>query len=253
VDDGETVVHVFRLRNTDPVPVAITSVVPGCGCTVAQLRTILADGSIVKGEPITSKAPKLLSIAPGDLAEIEVKIVTRDMVTKNIDKLLTLRVLCDSPNGYFLTFELHILVQQPFAIVPGTLALGLIPENGGGEGKVEIVPAAHFRYELGELGPLPAGVHADLLKELRNGLPVWTLRAGLDAPLARGPRNETLHIATLEAEGVPGRGLDVPLTAQVVGDLTADPRAPGLPRARATRAERAAPSSTRACPATACA
>jgi len=223
VPDGEHVQHVFRLTNTDPVPVSISKVDPGCGCTVAALRVIHADGSVEKGEAIHSKAERLLTIPPGELAEIEVQIATRDMVNKNLDKLITLRVLTDSPNGYFLTLEVHILVEQPFTAVPGAIALGSVPESGGAEGKVEIVQSGGFHYELGELGPLPAGVHASLLKEIRNEFPVWTLRAGFDAPLARGPRNEVLRLATYEAEGVPGRGLEVPLTALVVEDLACEP------------------------------
>ncbi|MSR61907.1 MAG: DUF1573 domain-containing protein [Planctomycetes bacterium] len=223
VPDGDNAQHVFRLRNEDPAPVSILKLDPGCGCTVAALRVIHADGSIEKGEAIHSKAPKLLTLLPGELAEIEVQISTRDMVNKNLDKLITLRVLTDSVNGYFLTLEVHILVEQPFTAVPGAIALGSIPESGGGEGKVEIVPSGGFHYELGELGTVPAGVHASLLKEIRNEFPVWTLRAGFDAPLARGPRNELLRIPTFEAEGVPGRGIEVPLTAMVVEDLASEP------------------------------
>jgi hypothetical protein len=224
VSDGDTVAHVFRLRNTDPRPVAITRVDPGCGCTVAALRVVRLDGTVEKGEPIRSKAPELLSVGPGELAEVEVQIATRDLTTKNNHKLITLRILTDSPNGYFISLEVHVFVEQPFALVPGTLALGLVPESGGGQGKIEIVPAGHFAHELKEILPPPEGVAAELTREERLGVTLWTLQARLEPPLARGPRNLELRISTEEQPGVPGRDVVVPLTATVVDDLLAQPQ-----------------------------
>lgn len=223
VPDGDTVTRVFRLRNEDPRPVSILRVDPGCGCTVAALRAVRADGTLEAGEPITSKAESLLSVAPGELVELEVRVATRDLTTKNNHKLITLRVLTDSPNGYFLNFEVHILAEQPFTVVPGTLAFGDVPENGGGQAKVEIVQAGPFAHELMDLLPPPEGLTAELGAESRNGATVWTLRAELAPPLPRGPRSGTLRIATQEAPGVPGREVEVPFTAMVVEDLAALP------------------------------
>src|SRR6185503_3501489 len=202
---------------------AIQRVDPGCGCTVAALRALRGDGTIEAGKPIRSKAPELLVVGPGEVAELEVKVTTRDVITKNNHKLVTLRVLTDSPNGYFLTLEVHIFVEQPFALVPGTLVLGDVPESGGGRGKIEIVQAGHFTYELKEIQPPPEGVFAQLTKEIRSELPVWVLEAGLEPPLERGPRMTTLRIATEERPGVPGREIEVPLTATVVEDLATEP------------------------------
>lgn len=223
VTDGDTVTRIFRLRNTDPRPVAIQRVDPGCGCTVPELRAVLDDGTVVRGESVASKAPVLLTVPPGAIFEIELAIHTRDMVTKNADKLVTVRIATDSPASHFVTLELHILVEKPFSIVPGTLALGLVPENGGKQGKVEIVPAGAFAHTLGELGELPPGVTAELSFEERNFMPLWTLKASLEPPLERGPRTLTLRIGTRDENGEPGRDLEVPLTAQVVGDLATDP------------------------------
>jgi len=223
VPDGDTATHVFRMRNSDPRPVAIERVDPGCGCTVAALRAVRLDGTVEQGEPIRSKAPKLLTVAPGEIAELEVKIASHEIANKNNHKLVTIRIKTDSINGYFLTLEVHVFVEQPFALVPGTLALGRVPESGGGRGKLEIVQAGQFHYELKEVLSPPPGVTTNLLKEIRLGLPVWVLEAALEPPLERGPRNIELRIATEERPGVPGRELEVPLTATVVGDLAAEP------------------------------
>jgi len=224
VPDGETLTRVFRLRNTDPGEVAITKVVPSCGCTVPALRVLHADGRVEAGLPVRSKAEKLAVVPSGAVAELEVRVETRDMITKNTHKLETIRVQTDSPNGYYLTFELHLFVQQPFAVVPGTLAFGEVPEDGGGSAKVEIVQAGNLAHELGELRAPPAGLAVDLVKEIRQGKALWTLSARLEPPLARGPLRETLRIATRDARGEPGRDLEVPLTASVVGALLTDPQ-----------------------------
>jgi len=223
VPDGNTVTRVFRLRNSDPRPIAIQRVDPGCGCTVPALRAVLPDGTVLQGESAAAKVPVLLSVPPGAIFELELAIHTRDMVTKNTDKLVTVRVTTDAPASYFVTLELHILVEKPFSVVPGTLALGQVPENGGKDGKVEIVPAGAFAHTLGELQELPQGVTAELTFEERNFMPLWTLKAGLHPPLERGPRTLTLRIATHDETGAPGEILEVPLTAQVVGDLASDP------------------------------
>ncbi len=223
VPDGDTVTHVFRMRNSDPRPVAIQRVDPGCGCTVAALRVLRGDGTLEAGKPIRSKEPELLSVGPGEVAELEVQIATRDVATKNNHKLVTMRILTDSPNGYFLTLEVHVFVEKPFALVPGTLALGRVPESGGGRGRIEIVQAGSLAHELKEVLAPPAGVFAALTKEIRFERPVWVLEAGLEAPLTRGPRSATLRIATEQSPGVPGREIEVPLTATIVGDLATEP------------------------------
>jgi hypothetical protein len=223
VHDGDTVGRVFQMRNTDPRPIAIQRVDPGCGCTVAALRAVRLDGPIEPGEPIRSRAPALLTVAPGELAELEVKVSTHEIANKNNHKLVTIRITTDSPNRHFLTLEVHVFVEQPFAVVPGMLALGRVPESGDGRGKVEIAQAGGFHYELKEVLAPPEGVFAQLTKEIRLGVPVWVLEAGLEPPLARGPRNLTLRIATEESPGVPGRDVSVPLVATVVGDLATEP------------------------------
>lgn len=227
VRDGQTVSRVFRLRNSDPREVRILRVDPSCGCTGARLSKVTADGTRVEGRPIRSRleSPEdsLLAVAPGEVAEIELEIATGTLVTKNADKLVNVRITTDSPNGYYLTLEAHILVEKPFAVVPGTLAFGNVPENGGGRAKVEIVPAGHFTYELGALTSVPAGVHAVLTREVRNAAPIWTLEAELEPPLRRGLVMETLRISTEEAPGVPGNEIEVPLLASVVDDLRCEP------------------------------
>jgi hypothetical protein len=238
VPDGDVVRRVFRLRNDDPVPVTIERVVPGCGCTVGSLRLVAADGRRVPGEPIGSRSRKLLVIPPGGLGELELEIDTRRLATKNTDKLIITNVSTDSRNSFYLSFELHIFVEKPFAVVPGMIQLGKVARSAGGEGKVEIVrdPNSGYVHEVTEILELPPGVQAELFREQRAGSDVWVLRAGFVPPLTPGLESAVLRLATRTEEGQPGRTLEIPLQAQVVEDLAAEPERLVFAAARAENA-----------------
>ena len=223
VPDGEVVTHAFRMRNDDPQPVTIQRVVPGCGCTVASLRYTAPDGTLVPGQPIGSKSLKLLVLPPGIVAELELKIDTRQLATKNADKLIITNVTTDSPNGYYLTFEVHILVEKPFEVVPGMIQLGRVPKSGGADGSVEIVPARGFQQVIEKIQEFSPGIHAELAREERLGTPLWTLRAGFEPPLQPGLHQAKVVLATRTPEGEAGRPFEVALLAQVVDDLAAEP------------------------------
>ena len=223
VPDGEVAVHVFRLQNTDPRDVAITRVTPGCGCTMAALRSVAPDGVVTQGEPAGSKAEKLLVVPSGHVAEVELRIDTKDLLTKNQDKLILVAVASDSPKSFYQNFELHIVVEQPLLAVPPSLVLGDIPTSGGGTGSVDIVQAGSRSVRPKELAQVPDGVHAELTSEYRLGTDVWVLRAGFDAPLDLGPHRSKLVIATETTDGGPARPLEIELFAQAVPDLASSP------------------------------
>jgi len=223
VPDGEVAEHVFRLRNTDPRPVAIKRVVPSCGCTVPSVRYVADDGSLVHGEPITSKAPELLSIPPGALVELALRIETADIRDKNVDKLLMVTVTTDSPNGYYLTLETHIVASRPFELVPNGIQLGAVAVNGGGGGAIEAVRALGFDERLTGVLRTPPGVTAELVPRDPPDGRAWTVSARLAPPLELGAWKGELLLATETAAGEPGEPLVVPMAARVVPDLQCDP------------------------------
>lgn len=223
VRDGERVAHVFRLRNEDPVDVSITRVVAGCGCTVPALRAVLPDGTVVPGESPASKAERLLTVPPGALAEVEIAVDTGHIASKNVDKLVTIGITTDSPGGYFVNLEVHILVARPIYAVPESLQLGQVPQNGGGAGKIELVPAPGFEEEVSGVDELPEGVTAELRRETRVGGEVTILDLRVEPPLPLGPLRRTVRLATVDAAGQPTAGLEVPIVATVVPDLVSDP------------------------------
>jgi hypothetical protein len=223
VPDGEVVTHVFRLRNSDPGDVAITRVTPGCGCTVPALRSVAPDGTVTPGEPVASRAEKLLVVPSGHVAEIELRVDTSEMVTKNQDKLILVSVATDSPGSYYQNLELHIYVDQPLVLVPASLQLGEIAASAGGTGSLKIVQAGERRMRVKEIAETPPGVHAVLTPESGPGAEVWELRAGFDPPLEFGPQRAKIVLATEDEAGVAGRPLEVTLAAQAVADLGCEP------------------------------
>ena len=223
VPDGVVVEHVFRLRNTDPGPVAIKRIVSSCGCTVPLVRYVDADGRVVEGEPTSSGADELISIPPGALAEIELRVDTGDIRLKNIDKLLMVTVTTDSENGYYIQLETHILVSRPFETVPHGFDFGRVPVNGGAARSVEVVQAGGFDHAITEVLEHPTGVMVELVPADRLGRRVWTVTARIEPPLALGIWRGELRLGTRTVAGEPGRELVIPMTAMGVLDIQCDP------------------------------
>ncbi len=223
VPDGDVVRHVFRMRNEDPREVAITRVVPGCGCSAVSLRAVAPDGSLAEGLPIASRSQRLLQVPPAAVAEIEVTIDTRELATKNADKLITISVATDSPASFYFNLEVHLFVERPFELVPGRIDLGRVPVSGGGEGALDIVPVTEYGQKVSGIQELPPGVHAELVSEERAGVPIWVLRAGFDAPLTLGGHHAEIVLATEEDSGASGRPLAVSLQAFAVPDIASEP------------------------------
>ena len=223
VADGETVSHVFRLRNTDEVPVSILDVKPGCGCTVPALRTTRADQSVVRGVRDPRGDEPRITVDPGAVVEVELAIDTQHVSNKNADKTVQTTLTTDSPNGYYVKLETHVFVERPFQLVPNGVNLGRVPVSGGGEGKVEIVRAGGFDHTIEQVAHAPEGLQVELASENRLGTDVWTLSVRLLPPLDLGRWTGTAELTTRGTDGSPGRPVAVPVQADVVPDLSPSP------------------------------
>jgi len=224
VPDGETPSYVFRLRNTDPVPVAVKKLKPSCGCTVPSLRYLDDEGQLVHGLGHTVADRPHIVVPPGKVLEVEVQIDTREIKTKNADKLNTVTISTDSPNSYYLQLETHILVEAPFNVVPMTLDMGRIPRSAGGEGRVDLVPAAGF-YGWRASGILeqPDDLFCELSHENVLGNDKWTLTSRFAAGVSPGRQLREVVVATRTADDGPGPNVKVPILAMVVDDIQFEP------------------------------
>ena len=224
VPDGETPSYVFRLQNTDPMPVAVKKLKPSCGCTVPSLRYRDDEGNLVQGLGHTVGDRPHIVVPPGKVLEVEVQIDTTEIKTKNADKLNTVTISTDSPASYYLQLETHILVEAPFNVVPMTLELTRIPVSAGGEGSVDIVPALGFHgWRVSGILEQPDDLSCELSHETVLGNDKWTLTTRLGAGVAPGRQlREVVVSASTPADG-PGPNVKIPVVATVVEDIQFEP------------------------------
>jgi len=223
VPDGDTARHVFHLRNVESYPIAIQRLSPSCGCTVPSISYVGKDGQKVAGLPSHSDADDLITIPPGVETDLEIRIDTHDVRSKNTDRLYMVKVTTDAPDHRFFSVEAHILVESPFLVTPSLIDLQTIPTDAGGSGSCDIVQAPGFEHRVDALVDVPDDVDASITYEERLGRNVWVLHAGLKPPVPLGRQCRYLKVSTVDRDGKPYRPLEIGLTANVTEDVLAEP------------------------------
>jgi len=222
---GEPLVHTFRLVNADPTPVRLKRVSPSCTCTVPRVRWIAPDGSTGEGSMTT---PGEIALIPaGAVLEIEARVNPSRVQRKNADKMVTVNLLTDSPRTPALGLELHLLVEDPFRMVPDPFDLGRVAASGGGHGELVIFQheGADILHSISELAPLPDGILATLREDpLDLGRRRWAISVELLPPLDTGRVLRSFHAHTLGPDGEPGPDLRLIVSALVVDDIEVHPR-----------------------------
>jgi hypothetical protein len=219
---GDRPTHTFRLRNLDPRPVTIRSVLPSCGCGFVTLRS--ADGQQVVRGVMTEDAPPF-RLAPGAQAELELAIDTTFVERMNLDKLVTVRIVCDSENTPFLSFEAHLKVLRDFLCTPARIDLGEIPQGYGKRATGSVSTdsagstAAILRLARVE-GPFQASVDETKVGERSTWLVV--VDANEDAPFGFARGKVVLETSGSDGTGT-GRPFEIPVSGQVVPRIVARP------------------------------
>jgi hypothetical protein len=223
VPDGEVVQHVFRYRNASARPISILRVVPSCGCAVPALRSVAPDGTVVAGPPITAEPP-LLTIQPEGVLELDLRIDTRGVGEKNVDKLYTTRIESDAEGSFYFSLEAHIFVERAFEVAaPAFVNLGRVPMSVGKTGAVSIAQGRGFDLEVQEVVEASPGLATWIVFEEVQGRKVWEVTARLDPPLERGTYVGSLRVATADPAGKPGPVLTFPVRGEIVADLETVP------------------------------
>lgn len=222
VQDGLVVEHVFRFRNDEGVPVMIQSVKPDCGCSVPSVSYRTAEGLLVKGKPATPAQKEILEIPPGCVADLALRMETKDVRIKNSDKAYTTRITTTSTRDPYLTFEVHLYVEKPFEVVPNGLQFGKVAIHGDARKSVEVVQAGGFAKRVKGIRSAPPGVVAELVHEVRFDRDVWILRASLEPPVAPGAFSSSIWLETENEDGTPNADLEIKLAGQGVDDITTD-------------------------------
>lgn len=111
--EGEKLNHTFKLKSAGQADLVITSAKPTCGCTIAQIQVVKADGALEvykNGDPLP----------PGT----ELKL-TAELDTKNAHgtKSSKINVYCNDPRT-LLTLGLTARVDTYFVLTPNALQFG---------------------------------------------------------------------------------------------------------------------------------
>ena len=219
---GEVLEREVRLVNREGRAVRVREVIPACGCTSVRGRIERADGSVAEDRLGPGGAG--LTLAPEETLTLVVRTDTALVPQRNSPKLINVRVRNDASVEPFLTLEFTLTVVQPFEVVPRTLALGAVPENGPLEGSVQVVYFGDDGREVA-LRRAPEGFEVEL--EALPGLerPAWKLSVRRAPPQPRGPIRAEVELATgfLAEPDDTWSALPVPITGEVVGDFASTP------------------------------
>lgn len=219
---GEIASHTFRFENTDPVPVTIRQVQSSCGCSVTQLRRVDARGNVVE-QGRHDEPGALLTVPPGGLCEIEIRVDTRAVPQADSDKLVTVRVATDSAQRPWITLEAHLVADLGFDFVPRVLEMTRVPQGVGGEGEVLIRQDGDLGLVLTGVEDAPPGFEVRLADDPRGIGPQWQLMVALPPGHPPGATQGTVRLATRYPDGRTGRPLQIPVFARVVADIDVQP------------------------------
>lgn len=222
----------IELENVEDQPVTIRAVKPGCGCTVPSVQYTDEDGKVTLGD--TRRNGDILTVPPGRHADLTLEIDTRNVDKKNQSKRVLVRITSEVPDStevFYLTLEVHLIVDLPFASIPGRLDMKRVPTSGGGVALVEITRTNYDGLSLGEIVHAPDNVLCDLRNEQRFGHDVWTLSARLIPPIERGLFQDKVVLQVLDESGeVTDRTFEVPIQALVIPDVDVVPSRLVVPR-----------------------
>lgn len=221
---GRIVSHTYELVNTDPAPVTVHRITPACSCTLGRAWCVAADG--VRSEGSLAQDPVIV-VPPGAVLHLEFRLDSRAVQHKNVDRLSTVALACDSPNQPFMHLEMHSLVEVALQATPLPLELRELPRSAGGGGTASLaraVPGSAVRV-LGLRSASP-GLSASIEERELFGERVWLVHVEVEPGLPLGP---LLGEVVLDVSGADGGGegepFTLPVRARIVEDVVLLPAA----------------------------
>jgi hypothetical protein len=218
---GVVAEHTYALANTDPRPVVLRKLDPSCGCTLASVSAVGADGERVQGTP--GRSGEIVTVPAGGRLEIGIALDTRGVAERNVDKHFSVRLTSDSLARPFTTLEGHVIVDAPFQATPASIDLGRVPRGASATAKSTVVCVSALGGRITELRELPAGVEATLTEIEQLGRPTWVLEAGFAPTLELGRRAAKLLLGAARADGTPLAPLEIQLAATFVPEIECVP------------------------------
>lgn len=229
---GEVREHTYVLRNTEGRPLTVSKLQASCGCTVPRVVAIGPDGERIEGRTHGYGGGDVVVVPTDGTMELTVVTDTTQIRVKNIDKLNTVRLTCDSENEPYMAFEQHIWVRQAFNATPPEIDLKLVPEGGGGSSSTELFPAAEgSEAKVTGVRSASEGLTVDFREESRPGGVVTVVTASVEPGMPRGPWTGEVWLDTTAddgtSEGVPFR---VVVRGLVTQDVICSPGSVIFPR-----------------------
>ncbi len=224
--EGEKLTHVFKLKSAGQADLIISSAKPTCGCTVAKLEVIKADGAreIYKpGDPLP----------PGAELAVEAQLDTKNKSNQASSKI---NIYCNDPRQ-IVTLGLTAMVDTYFAITPNAIQFGDLSVADTQERTFEVAgkKAGGFKLSL-EDKPKPDGMQIQLSPiepDAEGKATRWKVTVTLGPGAREGnlgyPINlrsdEAVAGAVADASGqVPTYGATVMVTARVQGLISFEPQ-----------------------------
>lgn len=212
----------YTFRNTGEKPVAITDVLPSCGCTNPRLR-IVKDGKVVReGHLRGESAGPMLRVAPGESGELEVRFETATLQGNVRDHVSRIAIATDErvdPIDLFLKAQ----IERLFDIVPSVAAFDPMGAKQTQTKEVKILvfsPSVEPPFDAKILAT-PNGLRADVLETTDGVRPViWLgLTAGPGLPKDGLQGQVMLEARFGKGNAKETRPIKIPVVVPVVADV----------------------------------
>lgn len=224
--EGEKLSHSFKLKSTGQADLIISSAKPTCGCTVANLEVIKADGS--------REAYKFGdALPPGAEITLEAQLDTKNKSNQASSKI---NIYCNDPRQ-IVTLGLTAMVDTYFAITPNAVQFGDLSVADTQERTFEVAgkKAGGFTLSL-EDKPKPDGMQIQLapIDPDANGKAMrWKVTVTLGPGAREGNLGYPINLRSDEAVAgaapdatgqTPTYGATVMVTARVQGLISFEPQ-----------------------------
>jgi hypothetical protein len=220
---GEVARHTVHMRNASDRPLVVRSVRPGCSCTTP----VLAYVDPASGKEVRANARgrgDLITIPPGLPFEMQLAVDSTVAPAKNQHKIVVVRMTTDSEVEPYLTFNLRVFIESHFQPSPAVLDLREVSVHGGGAGTLTLASDGNEGRRVLEVQSSPRDLLIGLSERSEGAANLWDLRVQVLPPVAVGPQDWTVELATSgpngEGEGPP---LRVSVRAEGVPDISVEP------------------------------
>jgi len=217
VPAGEVVSRVWEIENTDPVPVTVRDLSASCSCTSSSISYVHESGELVKGSRLEKP---VITLPPGAIARLEMRIDTQHVQVKNTDKLAMIVVRSDSKVTPFLRLEAHLVAKQAYQAAPSLIDLGDVPISSGARKHSDLITGIRGQaYAILGVESKSEGLEVGIEEILQGGERLWRVTAVLVPPLEPGLWEGEILLRSTKEDGT---GEDTPFRLPVRGFIVPD-------------------------------